>query len=116
MVEIINIAHAAVYTERRLLIDLGRDDARSQELLSECVRIVFTDTPAVIRGVRSLAERWGEQQLLDPSSARDTWIMLEEEITCAEGRLADLLARQEQIAVELRRLGEEGPGAATKGA
>ncbi len=110
MVEIINIARAVIYTQHRLLIDLGRDDAHGKGLLSEFVRVVFTDTPAATRGARALAERWGEQQLLDPPSAPATLALLDEAIKDAEARLGRLLARQEQIAAELRLLAED-PGA-----
>jgi hypothetical protein len=69
MLEIISIAHAVIFTQRRLLIDLGHDEASSRGLLEESVRIMFSDAPDATREVRALAERWGEQQLLDPASA-----------------------------------------------
>lgn len=86
------------------MIDLGRDDERSRALLDESVRIVFNEAPSTTRKARSLAERWGEQQLLDPDAAQGTETVLAAEIEQAEDRLAALLERQEQIADELRRL------------
>ena len=101
MVEIIGIAHAAIFTQHRLLIDLGRDDEHSRALLGESVRIVFADAPNVTHDTRALAERWAEQQLLDPESAESTRSLLAGEIEEAERELEVLLARQEEIADEL---------------
>lgn len=102
IVEIIGLAHAAIFTQRRLLIDLARDDERSRALLDESVRIVFTEAPNAAREARSLAEHWAEQQLLDPHRAEITWSRLSAEIGDAQRRLMGLLARQEAIAAELR--------------
>lgn len=104
MLEIIGIAHAAIFTQHRRLIELGRHSERSRLLLDESVRIVFTEAPFAARWARSLAERWGEQQLLDPVSADETRTQLNEELEYAERRLRELLARQEGIAAELDRL------------
>lgn len=78
-------------------------------LLDESVQIVFTAAPAAAQEARTLAERWGEQELLDPDSAPGTRARLDEEIDRAEDRLARLLARQEQIAAELRQLTNDQP-------
>lgn len=109
MIEIIGIAHAAIFTQHRRVIDLGRDDERSRALLDESVRIVFHEAPSATRKARSLAERWGEQQLLDPGAAKGTGAVLAAEIEQAEDRLAALLERQEEIAAELRRLAAGEP-------
>lgn len=110
MVEIIGIAHAAIFTQHRVLIDLGRDDETSRALLDESVRIVFTDAPNATNRVRALAERRGEQQLLDPRGAEATRALLAAAIEKAEHQLADLLARQEELAADLQRLAAGGPG------
>ena len=104
MVEITGIAHAAIFTQHRRLVELSRETERSRELLDESVQIVFADAANATRKARSLAERWGEQQLLDPDAARDTAAHLAREVNEAEGRLAALLARQEKIAVELEEM------------
>lgn len=109
MIEIIGIAHAAIFTQHRRVIDLGRDDERSRALLDESVRIVFDEAPSATRKARSLAERWGGQQLLDPDAVQGTETVLAAEIEKAEDRLAALLERQEQIADELRWLVAGGP-------
>ncbi len=110
MVEIIGLAHAAIFTQHRLLIDRGRDDERGRALLDESVQIVFTDAPSATGEARSLAERWGEQQLLDPVAAEETQALLGAELEEAERRLAALLARQEEITAEMSRLAAGGPG------
>jgi hypothetical protein len=102
MVEIIGIAHAAIFTQHRRLIDLGLDDEGSRGLLDESIKIVFTDAPSATRRARALAERWGEQQLLDPGRAGPTRDQLATELEQSERRLEGLLARQEEIARELR--------------
>lgn len=104
MVEIIGIAHASIFTQHRVLIDRGRESERSRALLDESVRIVFTDAANAVHGARSLAERWGEQQLLDPTTAEETATALAAKVEEAEGRLAALLMRQEEIASELESL------------
>ena len=109
MVEIIGIAHAAIFTQHRVIIDLDRDDERSRALLDESVQIVFTDAPSATRKARSLAERWGEQQLLDPVAAEATQALLGAELAEAERRLAALLAREEEITAEMSRLAAAGP-------
>ena len=102
MVEIIGIAHAAIFTQHRVLTELGREDAGTRALLDESVRIVFTDAPAATLAARSLAARWAEQQLLDPAGAERLRPQLAAEIEEAERGLRALLARQEEIAAELR--------------
>ncbi len=89
MVEIIGLAHAAIFTQHRLLIDRGRDDERGRALLDESVQIVFTDTPSAPQGT-IVGERWGEQQLLDPGAAEETQALLGAELEEAERRLGAL--------------------------
>ena len=69
LLEIITLAHAAIYTVHRRLIDLDADDEESRPLLQESVEIVFSKAPEVGRRARELTAEWGACQLLDPSAA-----------------------------------------------
>lgn len=102
LLEIITLAHAAIYTTHRRLIDLGADDEESRRLLDESVEIVFSQAPEVGRRARELAAEWGARQLLDPSSAPSVLAAAENEAARTESALRQLLRRQEEVATRLR--------------
>ncbi len=106
MVEIIGIAHAAIFTHHRGLIDSGQDDDHTRALLDESIEIVFREAPGATAQARSLAALWAEQQLLDPGRVETTWSLLVAELEDTERSLERLLARQEEIAAELHRTAE----------
>jgi hypothetical protein len=110
LLEVITLAHAAIYAEHRRLVDLGADDDESRRLLAESVRIVFSEAPDASRRARGLASEWGGRQLLDPSSAASALMATEEEAARAEPALRQLLRRQEEIAARLRSRLDEAFG------
>lgn len=110
LLEIITLAHAAIYTAHRRLIDLGADDEESRQLLEESVEIVFSKAPEVGRRARELASEWGARQLLDPSAAPSVLAAAENEAAHAERALRRLLRRQEEVATRLRSRSDEAVG------
>jgi hypothetical protein len=110
LLEIITLAHAAIYTGHRHLVDLGVDDDDSRRLLEESAGIVFDEAPTAGQRARELASEWGARQLLDPTSAPAALAAAESEAARAEAALRQLLRRQEEIAASLRARLEEAPG------
>lgn len=110
LLEIIMLAHAAIYTEHRRVADLGADDDESRRLLAESAQIVFDRAPAVSQRARELAAEWGATQLLDPQGASSALAAVETEAAGAERALRQLLHRQEEIADRLRTLIDESAG------
>lgn len=110
LLEIITLAHAAIYTEHRRLIDLDADDDESRRLLDESAEIALLQAPSAGRRARELASEWGARQLLDPSSAASALAATEKETARAERALRRLLRRQEEIAAKLRARLEEATG------
>jgi hypothetical protein len=55
LLEVITLAHATIYTQRRRLINLGADDDESRRLLEESAEIVFSQAPRASRRARELA-------------------------------------------------------------
>lgn len=110
LLEIITLAHAAIYTVHRRLSDLDADVEESRQLLQESVEIVFSKAPEVGRGARELAAEWGARQLLDPSAAPSVLAAAEKEAAHAERALRRLLRRQEEIATRLRSRLDEAVG------
>jgi len=109
LVEVITLAHAAIYTEHRRLTDLDADDDETRRLLDESARIVLSDAPKAGQRARELASEWGARQLLDPASAAAALTATKEEALRAERALRRSLRRQEEIAAQLRaRLEEAG--------
>ena len=110
LLEVITLAHAAIYTGHRRLVDHGIDDEESRRLLQESVEIVFDEAPTTAQRVRELAAEWGTRQLLDPPSAPGSLAAMEREAAHAETALRQLLQRQEEIAARLRERSEETEG------
>ncbi len=110
LLEIITLAHAAIYTAHRRLIDLDADDEESRRLLEESVEIVFSKAPKVGRRARELSAEWGASQLLDPSTAPSVLAAAEKEAAHAERELRRLLRRQEEVATRLRSRLDEAAG------
>lgn len=107
LVEVITLAHAAIYTEHRRFIGLDADDADTRRLLDESAKIVFSQAPKASQRARELASEWGARQLLDPASAAAALAATKEEAIRAERALRDLLHRQEEIAARLRARRED---------
>lgn len=99
------VAHEAIYDLRRDLVSAGAAE-ESAELLRESARIALERAPALASEARLLVRQWSDQILLDPAKADATARRLALEVERVEPELRALLARQVEIARELRaRLG-----------
>ncbi|HWC28347.1 MAG TPA: hypothetical protein VG474_17285 [Solirubrobacteraceae bacterium] len=97
------IAHEVIWDLHRRLVVAGRADEDARELLADVTRIATVDMPAAAAEVRRLAALWSEQDVLDPAGAVVTGRALAAEAQCAEALLADMRARQNEVAAEFRR-------------
>jgi hypothetical protein len=97
------IAHEAIWDLHHELVVSGSADERTRELLSEAARIAAVDMSDVSTEVRRLDALWSEQELLHPAAAANTLSALAAEVDRVEPQLAQLRARQDEIARELLR-------------
>jgi len=104
------IAHEAIWDLHHELVTTGRADERTRQLLNEAARITAVDMSDVATEVRRLDALWSEQELLDPAAAADTLRALGAEVDRVEPQLAWLRARQNELAMHLRRLVTETDG------
>jgi hypothetical protein len=103
-----SIAHETVFGLQGEAILRGVPDARTRHLVEETARLTLTDLPRLASTARELQALWDDQAGLAPSEADDTLRRLKPEL----GRIApepeQLLARQREIALELRGLARAG--------
>lgn len=102
LAEAIRLAHEAVYDVHRQLAG-GEAAGRSQALVNESARIVLELVPQLAGDAWRLVARWSEEAVLDPERAEGTAGLLAAEVERIEPELRALLARQVEIARELRR-------------
>jgi hypothetical protein len=102
LLEAIRVAHEAVYDLHRRLA-AGEAAGRSQELVKESARIVLELAPQLAGDAWRLFTRWSEESALDPERAESTAELLAAEVRSIDPELRALLARQTEIARELRR-------------
>lgn len=95
------IAHEYISDLHRELVELDAADKHTRELLHESVSVTLERMPTVTRRLRVLESRWAEQELLDPSTAKRTIRHLEDDLAEVMPAIAELRARQNQIAAEL---------------
>lgn len=82
---------------------------RTRELLADVTRMATVDMPAAAAEVRRLAALWSEQDMLDPAAAAVTGRAVTAEAQRAEALLADMRARQNEVAADFhRRLADAG--------
>lgn len=98
------IAHETVFSLRREAILRGVPDARTRPLVEESARLTLTDLPRLASRARDLQALWDEQAVLAASEADETLRRLESELGRIAPELERVLARQREIAVELRGL------------
>jgi hypothetical protein len=98
------IAHETVFSLHREAILRGVPDARTRPLVEESAHLALTDLPRFASKGRELQALWDEQAVLAPSEADDTLRRLESELVRIVPELERLLARQREIALELRSL------------
>ena len=101
------VAHEAVYDLHRRLVAAGIT-GRSQELLEESAQVALELVPQLAEDARRLFARWSEESVLDPERAESTAGLLAAEVHRIEPELRALLARQTEIARELRSELERG--------
>jgi hypothetical protein len=99
-----SVAHEAIWELHASLVDEGRANARTRQLLEEAARIAVTALPGVTREARRLYVAWDEQEVLDPTAAAATSQALSDEVDQIAPELARLRTRQNEIAAELRQL------------
>ena len=95
------VAHESIYDLHRRLVAAGIT-GRSQELLKESAHVVLELAPQVAADARRLFAQLSEESVLDPERAAGTEDQLAAEVQRIEPELRALLARQVQIARELR--------------
>ncbi len=101
------IAHEAIFDMSRELRAQGSISAETESLVRESAQIVIKMLPAVTGKVRRLADRWSELDLLDPLTATTTLREIKSETERISPEIERLLARQGQIAGDLRDLLEK---------
>jgi hypothetical protein len=95
------IAHEYISDLHRELVELDAADEHTRELLHESVSVTLERMPTLTRRLRALERQWAEQELLDPSTAERTIRQLEDDLAAVMPAIAELRARQNQIAAEL---------------
>ena len=98
------IAHEYVGDIFQELVRLDRADAHAPELLAESAAIALRDIHELTRDARVLERQWHEQELLDPRTAARTLHAFDAELLRVLPQLADLRARQDEVARAMRRL------------
>jgi hypothetical protein len=95
------IAHEYISDLHRELVELDAADEHTRELLHEPVAVTLERMPTVTRRLRALEREWAEQELLDPLTADRTIRRLEDDLADVMPAIAELRARQNQIAAKL---------------
>lgn len=103
--ELITEAHAQNFNRHRVLVDAGRDDASTRELLRESARIAVQDAPAAARDIRAIALDQSLAKLLDPTDVAAE-AAVHEAIAAAESALSEMLRTELAMAAELASLHE----------
>ena len=98
------IAHETIFEMRRELIATDRANHEQARLLEESAHIVTAELPGLSEGARQLSTQWSEQSLLDSEGATGTFKELEAELQRIEPGIQSLLARQREIAGQLRSM------------
>lgn len=105
------IAHLSIFDLHRRLFDAVPDDYRGREgSLAESAAIVATELPALAAAAKRLQRRWWDESVLDPPSADRTVAELKAELERIAPSANELLARQRDIARELRSILDEAKG------
>lgn len=63
------LAHEYAYDQHATLAALGAATPNSRAMLRESADLALRQVPELLRSVRSLADDWEDQQLLDPEAA-----------------------------------------------
>jgi predicted metal-dependent hydrolase len=95
------IAHEYISDMHRELVELDAADEQSRELLHESVAVTLERMPTLTRRLRALEREWAEQELLDPPAAERTIMRMDGDLAELMPAIAELRARQDQIAVQL---------------
>ncbi len=95
------IAHEYISDLHRELVELDAADEHTRELLHESVAVTLERMPTLTRRLRTLEREWAEHELLDPLTAERTIRRLEDDLAEVMPAIAELRARQNQIAAKL---------------
>jgi hypothetical protein len=102
LLEALAFAHETIYDLHLSLVDADRATPASRALLAESAQIVLQKTAETSASARALASRWHEQAVLDPTAAEQTAPKLDAQVAQAESILRELLARETEIASQLK--------------